>query len=302
MNARVSKKTDGLTQNRRSRKGGGVYKFAAIAVTSGMLMAGCATQNQKIDPTKLYVFDCGAIESRDVSLFSPGVDVGQTKQLTDSCYLIQHAKGTLFWDTGLSDSLTPEGMDLWEGAFHLAVTHPLKAQLDEIGVDPAKIDYLGISHFHGDHTGNANYFVNSELILQQEEKDAAFGAEPEKYGFSPESYAKLDTTKIRSLNGDYDVFGDGTVVIKRAIGHTPGHQVLWLNLAETGPILLSGDLYHFTKNREFKRVPSFNFSKEQTLTAMDEIEAFVKKTGSTLWIQHDKEQNAGIRHSPAYYQ
>ncbi len=104
------------------------------------------------------------------------------------------------------------------------------------------------------------------------------------------------------INGDFDVFGDGTVVIKRAVGHTPGHQVLFLDLKETGPLVLSGDLYHFTSNRTHKRVPSFNFNKEQTLTAMDDIEKFVKEKGAQLWIQHDLEQNASIKHSPAFYQ
>ncbi|MCP5161167.1 MAG: N-acyl homoserine lactonase family protein [Hahellaceae bacterium] len=272
-----------------------------LPFAAATLLGACASRPVE-SPTRLYVFDCGNIESRDVSLFSPGVDEGQKKQLTDSCYLIKHAKGTLFWDTGLSDSLTAEGIEVWDGAFHLSVDHPLKAQLDEIGVDPATIDYLGISHFHSDHTGNANYFTQSQLIIQKEEKEAAFGPDAEKFGFVPDSYAKLDPKKMRVIEGDFDVFGDGSVVIKRAVGHTPGHQVLWVNLKQSGPLLLSGDLYHFTKNRTFKRVPAFNFDKEQTLTAMDQIEAFIKESGSTLWIQHDKEQNATIRHSPAFYE
>jgi glyoxylase-like metal-dependent hydrolase (beta-lactamase superfamily II) len=279
-----------------------LHKTAAIIMLSGAFIAGCATKEINSEPTRLYVFDCGAIESRDVSMFSPGVDEGQKKQLVNSCYLIKHAKGMLFWDTGLSDSLPPEGIELWNGAFQLSVTKTLKSQLDEIGVDPLSIDYLGISHFHGDHTGNANYFVNSKVIIQQEEKEAAFGEEAEKFGFSPESYHKLSIDNVQGIEGDHDVFGDGTVIIKRAVGHTPGHQVLWVNLAETGPLLISGDLYHFTKNRTYKRVPSFNFSKPQTLAAFDSIEAYVKETGSTMWIQHDKEQNAEIKHAPDFYQ
>jgi glyoxylase-like metal-dependent hydrolase (beta-lactamase superfamily II) len=139
-------------------------------------------------------------------------------------------------------------------------------------------------------------------LIQQAEYDAAFGEDPTKFGFNPASYEQLDKSKIKVLKGDYDVFGDGKVVIKTAPGHTPGHQVLFVNLDETGPIVLSGDLYHFTKNRVHRRVPSFNFDKEQTLAAMEKIEQFVNDENAQFWIQHDIEQNQTIKHSPEFYQ
>ena len=250
----------------------------------------------------LHIFECGEIEVRDVSLFSPGVDKGIAKQMVDSCYLIQHPKGTLIWDAGLSDSIGAEGIEKWKGAFFMKVPKTLASQLEEINVKAEDIDYLGISHFHSDHVGNANLFKNSALIIQQEEFDAAFGSESAKFGFDNSLYEKIDRKKIMVVEGDKDLFGDGTVVIKRAIGHTPGHQVLYLNLKDTGPVVLSGDLYHFTKNRTHKRVPSFNFDKEKSLQAMDNIESFVKISGAKLWIQHDKEQNQTLKHSPEYYQ
>ena len=184
----------------------------------------------------------------------------------------------------------------------MSVPKTFISQLEEINIKPEEIDYLGISHFHGDHTGNANLFTQAQLIIQQEEFDAAFGEDPAKFGFNPDSYNKLDRSKINVVQGDKDVFGDGSVIIKRAVGHTPGHQVLFVDLPDTGPIVLSGDLYHFTTNRTHKRVPSFNFNKEQTLESMDEIEAFVKEKGAKLWIQHDLEENAAIKHSPQFYQ
>ena len=267
-----------------------------------LVLASCANMSLYEPSTKLYVFECGNIEVRNQALFSPGVDEGKVKQLTDSCYLIKHAKGSMIWDTGLSDSLGTQGIEKWEKAFFMNVTKPLNTQLADIQIDPKSVNYIGISHFHSDHTGNANLFTNASLIIQQEEFDAAFGTEPEKSGFSPDTYSAIDRSKIKVISSDHDVFGDGTVVIKRAIGHTPGHQVLYINLEDTGPIVLSGDLYHFTKNRTHKRVPSFNFNKEQTIESMDLIEAFVEKTGAQLWIQHDLEQNKTIDHSPKYYQ
>ncbi|GAA6136071.1 N-acyl homoserine lactonase family protein [Oceaniserpentilla sp. 4NH20-0058] len=249
----------------------------------------------------LHVFECGNIEVRDISMFSPGIDKGVTKELTNSCYLIRHEKGTMIWDTGFIDAIGENGAEGFGGMIKMTVTNPLSKQLAEININPADIDYIGISHFHGDHTGNTNLFSNAALLIQQAEYNAAFGPAPEKFGFNPPSYAQLDKSKFKILNGDHDVFGDGNVVIKSAPGHTPGHQMLYINLPESGPIVLSGDLYHFTKNRTHKRVPSFNFNKEQTLVAMEAIENFVKDENAQFWIQHDKEQNATIKHSPEFY-
>ena len=185
--------------------------------------------------------------------------------------------------------------------FHLSVTHPLAQQLAEINIKPEQIQYLAMSHFHADHTGNANLFKHSTLLIQSEEYDAAFGPEPQSYHFDPASYSELDRNKMQVLHGDYDVFGDGRVVIKKAVGHTPGHQMLFLELPHSGPIMLSGDLYHFTSNREHRRVPGFNFNKEETLESMDKMEKFIADKHAQLWIQHDLEQNQTIRHSPAFY-
>lgn len=271
-----------------------------VLACCSLLLSACSTDS-KPDLT-LHAFECGNIEVKDISLFSPGVDEGVTKKLTDSCYLIQHKKGSMIWDTGLPDALEGKGGEAFGGKLVLTVTNPLSKQLEEININPQDINFIGISHFHADHTGNANLFTNASLLIQQAEYDAAFGEDPTKYGFNPPSYAQLDKSKIKVLDGDYDVFGDGSVVIKSAPGHTPGHQVLFVNLKETGPVVLSGDLYHFTKNREHKRVPSFNFDKEQTLAAMDVIEQFVDAEGAQFWIQHDKEQNQTIKHSPEFYQ
>jgi N-acyl homoserine lactone hydrolase len=271
-------------------------KHLLIALTA-LSLAACSAQPS----LTLQVFECGEVEVRDISLFSPGVDEGVTKNLVDSCYLIQHPKGNLIWDTGITDAVGVEGVEAFGGKLKLTVTNPLSEQLAAINIKPSDIQFMGISHFHGDHTGNANLFSTAQLFIQQAEYDAAFGPTPENFGFNAASYDKVDKTKITVLKGDHDVFGDGSVIIKPAPGHTPGHQMLLINLENEGPIMLSGDLYHFTKNREHKRVPSFNFDKEQTLESMKSIEAFVKDTGAQLWIQHDKEQNATIKHSPHAY-
>jgi len=244
---------------------------------------------------KVYVFTVGDILVKDISLFNPGVDSGQTKKFTNSAYLIRHEKGDLIWDTGLPDQLAalPDGND--GPAFLMKMPKTLASQLKEINVSPEEIEYLAISHMHGDHTGNANLFTNATLLFQQEEYTALFEGEQVAPNFD-----SLKNNEAVKLTGDYDVFGDGSVVIKKAPGHTPGHQVLFLDLPKTGPVVLSGDLYHFTKNRELRGVPAFNTDKEQTFQSMDAVEAFIKEKHATLWIQHDLEQNQGLPHSPAF--
>jgi N-acyl homoserine lactone hydrolase len=254
-------------------------------------------------PLRLYVFDCGSIDVADVSVFSPGVGKGERKALADSCYLVVHPKGTLMWDTGFGDALAamPDGQRVSE-VFHVSLKKALAAQFKDIGYAPDAVTYLGLSHMHFDHIGNVGLFPKSTLLMQKEEYDAAFGPDAAKFGNDAKNYPTLHANPSKTLSADYDVFGDGSVVIKRALGHTPGHQALYLKLGKTGNVLLSGDLAHFTENWENRRVPSFNFDKEQSLKTMDEVAAFLKANNAVLWIGHDAVQNAKIKHAPAYYE
>lgn len=279
-----------------------IRAFSTVAIL--LFLSACATERPTTAQSlRLYAFNCGSIEVLDVSVFHPGIGKGERKMLTDSCYLVVHPKGSLMWDTGLPDGLAkfPEGKTVYD-TFTMRVTKTLAAQLQEIGRTPESIDYLGISHMHGDHVGNASLFPRATLLMQKEEYAAAFGAEPSKYGFDPSGYPTLRSNLVKQLEGDHDVFGDGSVIIKRTLGHTPGHQALYVKLPKSGNILLSGDLVHFTDNWVHKRVPGFNFDKERSAKTMQEVEEFLKANNATFWIQHDLEQNAGIKHAPAYYE
>lgn len=274
---------------------------ASLAVFASTAFA--ADTNPAVSALRLYVFNCGTIDVADISLFSPGVDKGKKKTLTDSCYLVAHPKGTLVWDTGLPDDVAKEkgGKKLSE-SFHLRLKKTLAQQFKETGFAPESVTYLGLSHMHFDHIGNVGFFPKATLLMQNEEYEAAFGPDNAKYGNDPKNYPTLAANPVTRLAGDHDVFGDGSVVIKRAIGHTPGHQALFVKLPKTGNVLLSGDLVHFTKNWKNRRVPSFNFDKDLSLKAMEEQAQFMKANNATLWIQHDLEQNAKIRHAPKYYE
>jgi N-acyl homoserine lactone hydrolase len=262
-----------------------------------------AAPEKPVTTPRLYVLDCGTVEVKDISVFSPGVDVGKKKTLTDSCYLVVHPKGTLMWDTGFSDELAalPDGKKVEEN-FHVRLKKPVAAQLKEAGYAPEAINFLGLSHMHFDHIGNVGLFPKATLLMQKEEYESAFGPDAAKFGNDAKNYPTLAANPAQQLTADHDVFGDGTVVIKRAPGHTPGHQMLFLKLKKTGNVMLSGDLAHFTKNWEHKRVPSFNFDKEMSVKAMEEAEAFIKANKAKFWIQHDLEQNAKLKHAPKYYE
>lgn len=273
--------------------------LAVVASTAAI----AASPNPAVSSLRVYVFDCGTIDVSDISIFSPGVDKGKKKTLTDSCYLVAHPKGTLMWDTGLPDAIAKEkGGKKLDDAFYARLRKPLAQQLKEIGYAPEAVTYLGLSHMHFDHVGNVGLFPKATLLMQAEEHDSAFGPNSAKFGNDPKTYPTLAANPVTKLSGDHDVFGDGSVVIKRAIGHTPGHQTLFVKLPKTGNVLLSGDLAHFTKNWENRRVPSFNFDKELSVKAMEEQAQFMKANKATLWIQHDLEQNAKIRHAPKYYE
>ena len=253
---------------------------------------------------KLYVFDCGQILVREKSLFNPALPQGQLLTLADTCYLIKHPKGTLMWDTGLSDSILgiPNGVDVGGGVFNLSVTKTLKSQLEEIDVDPLTIDYIAFSHLHFDHTANAHYFKNSTWLIQKPEYKVAFSPEAESLSFNPADYSDLKGNNTIQLDGHYDVFEDGSVVILSTPGHTPGHQALYLNLPKTGPIILSGDLYHFEENRVEYAIPVFNTSKRETIHSFVLIDNALDDIEAKLWIQHDKPFVDSLNLSPAFYQ
>ncbi|HXO45558.1 MAG TPA: N-acyl homoserine lactonase family protein [Candidatus Cybelea sp.] len=259
---------------------------------------------------RLYVFDCGTLHVADMGRFELKKEEVSTTDLSVACYLVVHPKGTLMWDTGaVPDSAwkptggpVPQHIVLPDGEQRdVIVRRSLQSQLAEVGYAPADITYLALSHYHYDHTANANAFAGATWLVRQIERDAMFVPNPAGAA-QPSTYSALRSSKTVLLaSDDYDVFKDGTVVIKFAPGHTPGHQVLYLKLRNTGGVLLSGDLYHFPEERSLGRVPTFEFSQDQTRASRAAIEAFLKQSGAQLWIQHDFAGNAKLKKSPAFY-
>jgi glyoxylase-like metal-dependent hydrolase (beta-lactamase superfamily II) len=278
--------------------------LASLGFALAALAAGCGSMAPASGGgvQRLYVLYCGEAQIPDVSAWSPGFNVGQQAVFSDNCYLIRHGSEWMMWDSGYADSLAdkPEGI---VGPRSRALrSKTLASQLAEIGVAPSQISRLAFSHSHGDHVGNGNLFTAATLYIQKAEYDAAFGAEPAKYGFVPATYEQLRANRVVKLEGDFDVFGDGSVTILSTPGHTPGHQSLLVRLPVTGAVVLSGDAAHFQENFDKRRVPGFNYDKDQSLQSMDKLDRIVKAERAQLWINHDAKQNATIAHSPQFIQ
>jgi glyoxylase-like metal-dependent hydrolase (beta-lactamase superfamily II) len=284
-----------------------------LAVTALMGVAAWPSANaqtRKPAPPKslrLYVLDCGKITVANGN--SMGFKPGElaTSNMVTPCFLIVHPRGSMIWDTvEIPDSAFKNGAGpQTEGAF--TVDRPLLPQLAALGYTPANITYLALSHYHGDHVANANAFAGSTWIVQQGDRDAIIAAsrskEKKTKAVDASFFTRLINSKTLLLKGeDHDVFGDGSVVIKFTPGHTPGHQSLFLKRAKTGPVLLSGDLYHYLEEMTYKRIPPFDFDMEQTAQSRAMIEEFVKKNNAQLWMQHD--YTAGIKRkiAPEFYE
>jgi len=251
---------------------------------------------------RLYIFDCGVIKGLGVDLFGFKPGEVPVRDFFVPCYLVVHPKGTLMWDVGVipDSAFKGDGAAVTQGPSTAA--KPLLPQLAAVGYTPADITYLSMSHYHSDHTANANAFAGSTWLVRLAERDMMFNP-PQGDIVQTASFSALKSAKTIILNDDeHDVFGDGTVVIKSAPGHTPGHTVLFLKLKKFGPLLVAGDLYHYPEEQTMNRFPGFEFSKEQSAKARADVDVFLKKTRAQMWIEHDAATNAKLKKAPEYYE
>jgi glyoxylase-like metal-dependent hydrolase (beta-lactamase superfamily II) len=241
---------------------------------------------------RLYVMDCGHNAAADQSRWSPGVDVGKPIELSDTCTLIKHGAQWFLWDTGYADSIADKPIESPVGRATRA--RKLASQLAEVGVAPDDVTYVAVSHTHPDHVGNVDMFPASMLLIQKAEFDWAF-AEGKRPPFRKER-------PTRTLTGDLDVFGDGSVTLLSTPGHTPGHQSLLVHLGKTGWIVLTGDLAHFKSNWDNDRVPSMNTSADQTHASHARVVKLLADKKAILWINHDLPTFERLKHSPQFYE
>jgi N-acyl homoserine lactone hydrolase len=248
---------------------------------------------------RLYALDCGTLEFKDMRPFSDtGEYDGQTATIAVPCFLIRHPKGNLIWDAGLDPKFVQRS-DNGARGIRATMDVSVEKQLQELKLKPTDITHLAFSHLHLDHTGNANLFTSATWIMNRTELQWA--SQPTGGGpVAQDTFSGYKHAKTQLIDGDYDVFGDGTVRILKAPGHTPGHQVLLLTLPKAGQVLLSGDLYHLRRDREQKLIPQFNTDRAETLASIDRVERIVANTKARVVIQHDPQDFKALPKFPAY--
>ncbi len=278
-----------------------VAVLALVIVFARTRISAAPNPQVKFGVDRLYVLDCGDGIALDESRWTPGFNVAKTVGFPGHCYLIHHAQGWFLWDTGIDDAVAllpnhelvyhewgPGTGPIWRKPVTLA------AQLEEIHVKPSDIKLMAVSHSHPDHAGNIEMFPNTLMLVQRVEYEWA-GTRQDTVAFNKKHPVTL-------IDGDYDVFGDGSLVLLSTPGHTPGHQSLLVRLPKTGPVILSGDAAHFQISFERRYVPSNNWSEKASLQSMDKIEAIIAKEHAQLWINHDQPQSDAQKKLPAYYE
>lgn len=297
--------------------------FSGILILSLITMAACSGENQngkdglapgaeplleeassgevKAASLKLYTLDCGQFEFKDMALFGSKNEYdGLAMTLTVPCFLIRHEKGDFLWDAGLPDAINAMENGMVSPFSTATVPITLESQLNSLGLEFSDIEYFSASHTHSDHFGNAPSLSQSRILMRQSEYDFMTGYGLEAGLVSPTTVTEGVKEAVQIIEGEYDVFGDGSVIIVSAPGHTPGHNVLLINLENSGPYILSGDLYHLKKAREIRSVPQFNVSAEETLKSMEKIEQLIQDTGATFIIQHVIEDRKKLPNIPDY--
>jgi N-acyl homoserine lactone hydrolase len=269
---------------------------AALATRSVALVADtAAAQAPKSGLERLYVIDCGHSIGPDKSRWTPDVDVGKPLPMVGNCYLIKHTQGWMVWDTGVSDDVAamPNGRPGTDGSPHWWRPKTLSGEIEKVGLRPSDIKYLAVSHTHPDHNGNVELFPQSMLLVQKAEYDWP----------GPNNTPRFKPGHpVTKLEGDHDVFGDGSVTIISTPGHTPGHQCLLVKLPKFGAVLLTGDAIHIQESWDKRYVPSNNVDREKSLASYHRIADLLAQTKAKMWINHDAPQRATLKLSPDFYE
>lgn len=251
-----------------------------VASAAGLFAAGEAAAAPDV---KLYALDCGTFSLPDADMFADdGAYKGRKAEMVVPCYLVRHPKGDLLWDTGVPES-----------------QEKLLGQLKALGLEPKDIEYVSVSHSHFDHIGNAGQFAGATWVVDPDEKAYAFRPQARTNAAQFGRYSALETAKTVEVgDAPRDVFGDGSVQVVPAPGHTPGHTVLLVRLPQAGAVLLTGDLWHLAESRAAKRVPRFNVDRAQTLASYEKVEALAAKEKARVVRQHVPEDFTSLPKFP----
>jgi N-acyl homoserine lactone hydrolase len=256
---------------------------------------------------KLYRVDCGHSLANDESVWTPGENVGKSIEFSSTCWLIKRGNQWVLWDTGVPQSTIndPKG---WSTLPKLIVYHldkTISSQLADLGLKISDIAYVVLSHTHGDHIGNVGLFPNSTIVMQRAEHSWIYSPDGTNDNVNQlKALARNLMGKPKDLklvDGDTDMFGDGSVTLVSTPGHTPGSQSLLIHLKKSGFIILSGDVVHLEENFERDIVPSLNTDKAASVASMEKVRKMMATYHAKLFINHDKAQADMLKLLPAFY-
>jgi N-acyl homoserine lactone hydrolase len=256
---------------------------------------------------RLYRIDCGHSLANDESVWTPGANVGKSLEFSSTCWLIKHGNDSVMWDTGVPESALgdPKG---WSTLPKLIVYHldrTITAQLAEIGLKISDVSYVLVSHTHGDHIGNVKLFPDAKVLMQRAEYDwinsgTATNANVQQLMvLARELLGKPKYLQL--VDGDTDVFGDGSLMLISTPGHTPGSQSLMVHLRNSGFLILSGDVVHLQENFAKDVVPSLNTDKAASIASMERVRGLMAEYDAKLFINHDKSQADTLKLIPDFY-
>jgi N-acyl homoserine lactone hydrolase len=275
-----------------------MIRFARLLLAAGGLLAATSTVAAAATADKLWRLDCGVVHVNTLNSFSDTQSYpGQTRELTDSCYLIKHGASYLLWDAGFPLETKGAPNDRTK-PMSPTMRLSIDDQLATIGVKPEQVTMIGISHYHFDHIGQAAVFPKAKLFIGQGDYDALKAG---RGGADSKPLAPWfgGGAPVEGVSGDKDLFGDGSVTMIDLPGHTPGHHGLLIYLAKTGPVLLSGDVAHFHENLDSNGVPGFNTNRADSLASMDRFRKLAAGLKAIPVIQHDARDVAKLPAFPA---
>ena len=229
---------------------------------------------------ELWRLDCGQFVNLSVEDMSDTFAYqGQRKTLSNGCYLIRHGGEYMLWDTGFS-AATIERYN----ASQMGATMPtsLPNQLARIGIEPKRVTVIGVSHYHGDHTGQASLFPWARLLIGKQ--DFELLVQRKSPDITPWTQEKAN---LELISGDKDVFGDGSVIMLGTPGHTLGHHSLLVHLPKSGVIILTGDLWHFTDQVNRNEMPQGTADRAANLASRERITRIAANLKATIIIQHE---------------
>jgi glyoxylase-like metal-dependent hydrolase (beta-lactamase superfamily II) len=262
-----------------------MLKRTLAAALGWLVLAGMQAPTAPARPAmSLWRLDCGDFQINDINAFMSDTSEypAGPKHLVGSCYLIKHGDDYLLWDTGMPAALV--GHPDVNPVMTVTLRTRIVDQLAQIGIRPEQVGMVAISHYHGDHIGQARDFPNARLLLGALDLAVLRGRPAEAQ--ADLAHWLTGGGAVTEVQGDLDIFRDGSVVMLNLPGHTPGHHGLLVRLA-SGPVLLSGDTYHFAEQVARRGVPPFNTNRADSLASMDRFDRLGHNLHARIIIQHE---------------